>query len=897
MFKLSNVKLKPKLITLFLLVGIAPLIVACLVSLRVADSSLGDASGHAEDALKEQVFNQLSAIRENKKSSIERYFASIRNQIVTFSENRMVVEAARDFRGAFREFKVGEAGAGKSLGQIRSELRTYYTNEFAPEYRAQNDGNSPDVAGFFAGLDDEAVTLQYAYIRANSFPLGSKHMLDRAPAQNAYNRLHARVHPVVRSYLEKFGYYDIFIADPETGDIVYSVFKELDYGTSLIDGPYAGTNFGEAFRRANQAGNKDAIVLVDFEQYPPSYEAPASFIASPIFDGGNKVGIALFQMPLDLITEVMSDRSGLGETGETYLVGADYLMRSDTYRDTENRTVSASFRRPETGTVRTAQAVAAVGGKTGVGEHENYLGQPVLSAYSPVDVGGITWALLAEIETSEAFAALDQMEANASDASSAMLTSIGLTGLVAAGLILVVALLVATMIAKPVTAMATAAAQIAKGNIDQKIDYDGKDEIGDLGVAFRQTVDVLRKLTTDIQGLVESAKSGELDARLESDEFDGAYASVASGINEMLVATLSPVEEATTELEKLARRDLTARVTGDYQGDHARIKSAFNTAVENLENALSHVRASADQVSSASSQISGGSQSLAQSASEQASSLEEVSSSLEEMESMTKRNTANAQEARGMAEGARESSGKGSESMKRMSEAIEKIKSSSDETAKIITTIDEIAFQTNLLALNAAVEAARAGEAGKGFAVVAEEVRNLAMRSAQAAKDTSDLIDSSVKNAESGVSINQEVLSNFDEINKQIQKVGEVMGEIAESSQQQSEGIVQVTTAVGELNKVTQQNAANSEESASAAEELSAQSEEMLNMVSGFHLSNETASSAAIAGEPLEVAPVVEDGPNGLANGKAKRTAGVPVAAGEDLIPFDDDDLDTLSDF
>jgi methyl-accepting chemotaxis protein len=205
---------------------------------------------------------------------------------------------------------------------------------------------------------------------------------------------------------------------------------------------------------------------------------------------------------------------------------------------------------------------------------------------------------------------------------------------------------------------------------------------------------------------------------------------------------------------------------------------------------------------------------------------------------MTKQNTLNAREAKGVAEAARGSADKGMESMDRMSSAINRIKSSSDSTAKIVKTIDEIAFQTNLLALNAAVEAARAGDAGRGFAVVADEVRNLAMRSAEAAKNTANLIEDAVRNSENGVAINSEVLKNFQEIAEKTNKVTQVVAEIAAASEQQDEGISQVNRAVEQLNLLTQQNAANAEESASAAQEMSSQSEEMRSMVANFKLSD-----------------------------------------------------------
>ncbi|MEK7678439.1 MAG: nitrate- and nitrite sensing domain-containing protein [Verrucomicrobiota bacterium] len=232
-----------------------------------------------------------------------------------------------------------------------------------------------------------------------------------------------------------------------------------------------------------------------------------------------------------------------------------------------------------------------------------------------------------------------------------------------------------------------------------------------------------------------------------------------------------------------------------------------------------------NQTATACAQVSSASQSLAEGASEQAASLEETSASLEEIASMTKRNAENAQTAKDLANQTRGAAETGATDMQQMTVAMDAIKTSSDNISKIIKTIDEIAFQTNILALNAAVEAARAGEAGMGFAVVADEVRNLAQRSAQAAKETADKIEDSIKKSQHGVGISAKVAQSLQAIVTKARQVDELVAQIATASQEQSQGIAQVNTAVTQMDKVTQSNAANAEESASAAEELNAQAE------------------------------------------------------------------------
>jgi methyl-accepting chemotaxis protein len=322
------------------------------------------------------------------------------------------------------------------------------------------------------------------------------------------------------------------------------------------------------------------------------------------------------------------------------------------------------------------------------------------------------------------------------------------------------------------------------------------------------------------------------DAKLAQRRQEELAREVATNAN----AAEAFLTEASSVLEAVASRDLSARVEGSYGGSYERLKSLLNVAVEHLDSALTQVSAGSAEVLVACRDITSASQSLAESTSRSAENIDAVSASLQEVTSMATRNAESSQEAQRLAEGARDSADRGTESMARLSQTIEKIKTSSDETAKIIKTIDDIAFQTNLLALNAAVEAARAGESGRGFAVVAEEVRNLAMRSADAARVTAQLIQGAAKNADEGVQFNREVTANLTEITRQVRRVGDVMNEIASASTVQSETIAKAKASTDELAKLTQQNASTSEQTASAAEELSGQADALTEMVDQFRL-------------------------------------------------------------
>jgi methyl-accepting chemotaxis protein len=354
----------------------------------------------------------------------------------------------------------------------------------------------------------------------------------------------------------------------------------------------------------------------------------------------------------------------------------------------------------------------------------------------------------------------------------------------------------------------------------------------------------IRALAADAGALARAAAEGRLDARADPARHAGEYRAVIEGIDAALEAFLTPIDEASRALERLAGRDLGVRIDSSHPGDHARIRRAFNATAEALRDALTQVAALGRQVSEASAQIAAASQGVAAGASEQASSLEETNASLEAVSGTARANAAHTEEARRFTAASRAAVEQGAAEMERMLATMARIRASADGTSAIIREITEIAFQTNLLALNAAVEAARAGDAGRGFAVVAEEVRSLALRAKEAATRTEALIAEAVRQAAEGEAVSRAVGAKLSEVNANAVRADAVVDEIAGALREQSASVAQVTAAMGEMGKVTQQNAAHSEQSSAAAAELSARAEELRDLLAGFALGAPPAAPA-----------------------------------------------------
>ncbi|QOR35330.1 HAMP domain-containing protein [Clostridium sp. 'deep sea'] len=421
------------------------------------------------------------------------------------------------------------------------------------------------------------------------------------------------------------------------------------------------------------------------------------------------------------------------------------------------------------------------------------------------------------------------------------------------------------------------AESISNGDLSMEIVPKSEGDI--LSKSMKKIVETLNDLVTETGKLTTSAIQGDLDTRANITLFNGVYEDIVYGVNQTLDAIMIPIEESLEALSELAEGNLDARVDGDYRGDFARIQDSVNTTASEIQNYIKEISTVLDQIAnnnldveinsnflgdfkqlrdsintiinslnqiigeiqessghveSGAREVSNASQNLSNGAAEQASSVEEMSATITEVAEQTRENANNANQANEIATTAKAMAEEGNEQMKDMLEAMEEMNIASKNIGKIIKVIDDIAFQTNILALNAAVEAARAGEHGKGFAVVAEEVRSLAARSAEAAKETTDLIDTSIKKVKDGTQMAAETASALAEIVNGITDVSVIVDDIANASNEQASAIAQINDGIMQISTVTQSNTSTAEESASASEQMAAQAEYLQNLLQKF---------------------------------------------------------------
>jgi methyl-accepting chemotaxis protein len=370
---------------------------------------------------------KLEAIRSIKAGHVMDYFHSIRDHLLTFAEGGMTLQAMRDFREALpaitadtSEQPPGEAGSEKSpatrpnLKDMQRQVRAYYENDFLRNYallkgtRGAGQRELPNAERLYESLDETAIYLQYWYICQNPNETGKRERLDAASDQSRYSAVHEKYHGIIRNFKQRYGFYDMFLVDIDSGTIVYSTDKEVDFGTSLKNGPYATAGIGRAFQQSAAATWKGFHAFVDFGHYPPSYGEPASFVSAPIYDRDKKIGVAIAQVPIRRLDELMAQRTGLGDTGEAYLVGPDKLFRSNS-RFLDQLGVTTTIINPAVKVDTEAVRSSLNEGTIATREVKDYRGIDVLSSFMPITVyepmqdgvAPVTWVQIAKIDWEE----------------------------------------------------------------------------------------------------------------------------------------------------------------------------------------------------------------------------------------------------------------------------------------------------------------------------------------------------------------------------------------------------------------------------------------------------------------------------------------------------------------
>lgn len=463
----------------------------------------------AKISLEKQSFEKLTAVREMKASQIQDYFRIIQDQLTTTARNPMMVEAMREFKNGYNtireELKIGD----EKLSTLKEKSVKYFNTEFIP--RLNKNMEVKTMLEEEQSRNAEAIILQNLYIYDNPNNIGVKHKFDRSNDESAYTKAHVKYHPVIRDFLEKFGYYDIFLIDNKTGNVVYTVYKEVDFASSLTEGPYRNTNLASAFNAVKDVKERSEIRLVDYKPYHPSYNAPSSFIAAPIFDGDVEIGVLVFQMPIDKINDIMTNKQewakvGLGTTGETYIVAEDYTIRNQSrflIEDSTNYFKMLEDLKVDPKTiikiknfkstiglqeVRTEGTEEALKGNSDTRIFKDYRGVPVLSAYKPLGILNMHWVIMSEIDEAEAFAEVHALRKNILLAFAGLLVLVFGTSYV-----------VSRQITKPLKELTIDAQELGNGNMDIEIPTGRKDEIGTLADSFKKMQTSIAKLIGDLR--------------------------------------------------------------------------------------------------------------------------------------------------------------------------------------------------------------------------------------------------------------------------------------------------------------------------------------------------------------------------------------------------------------
>jgi methyl-accepting chemotaxis protein len=754
--------LKARLLIAIISILLTTIVLMGVVSVNVAVSESNKA---LTEAVKERLISQSVQTGE----AIGEYFNFIESQIRTKAFNVSLVDATEGFIPAFNQY-VSQRGNVNPVQQ--KQLESYYSSDFTQQYNLSNPESLVDGANALNGLSQTALAFQYDFIAGSSYDLGEKDGLVDLGNNSPYAQLHNKYHPDMRHFLQEFGYYDIFIVDIDNGNIVYSVFKELDYATSIKTGPYTDSGIGEAFSAASNA-QKGEVFFSEFKKYRPSYDALAGFASIPIYSKGKPIAVLIFQMPMDRINKLLTHQAlwsekGFGESGETYLVNNSGVLLNESRFFVEDKPnylkaieskyplQAKEIRSRDTSIgiqpVDSEAAKRALGGKTGFESIVDYRDVEVFSSYTPLKIGKFNYALMAELDVEEALRSATTVKNN-------LIISTLIEALLILGVSVVVVLLFAARIIRPLSSLGRTCEELSEGEGDLTIQIKpcGIPEIDRISNGFNLFIGQLRDIISQV--------------KVDAD-------SLSSASEELSMITLDSVNKTTQQ------RDQTHMVS---------------SAMEQLSLAVADVSQSTQKTNTKSIEAQASLQENMQRADMAADNIKLLVNLIDDS-----------------------------------SKVIMSLKNEVNQITTVLNVITSIADQTNLLALNAAIEAARAGEAGRGFSVVADEVRALATRSQESTVEISKLVEVMNQSANKsvismerataaaadGINLVDLVTVAMDELSKNLNQVLQLTETVASATEEQNQASQSVVISVKQISELAGDVEEGSKQTSTAAENL-----------------------------------------------------------------------------
>jgi methyl-accepting chemotaxis protein len=739
-----------------LIVGSSILIITGLICTSVVLGYIS--SQQSKLALEEANIEKLNAIKYSTTAQLETYFDQVAQQVKNVANNKAIIKGTKQLRFSFSNYQSSD-----DAEKQKAAVSDYYNNIFLNEYKKSNPNKNPNLDNLVNQLTPNSLALQYEYIAKNKYPFYEKHKLLSDGKFNAYASAHQNIHQSLKVYTEQYDYDEVYVVDAKKGVVMYSVNKNIDYAVSLTEGYFADTDLGAAYRGALKItpDQLNTVYLTDFSFYMPSFDEPELFISKPIYEGKKISGVLIFKLSSDAMNQIITykndwKKNGLEKTGETFLVGNDGLMRSnsrmlnedaDQYKnllkkqDIKQQTLDAIEHHQTSILLHPVNSPAvdsALAGNEGTVRYQKYTGREVISSYSPIKLFNNEWAIISEMDYKEATYAATVL-------SKKLTYSSIITALIVILASIFATLLFSRSLVAPIIKTVEVMRDIAQGEGDltARLDEGRSDEIGELAKWFNT-------FTKKVQSVILDIKQEAVQLEDTSQQMKTISTENTKGASQQQQA----IKKATVSMNEISEM------------------------AENVADFAINAEKTADTVANASANGVAVMESTKSSILNVVKNVDEASQTITELEVTSK------------------------------------------TIGSVVGVINAIAEQTNLLALNAAIEAARAGEQGRGFAVVADEVRALASRTQESTLEINSIIDTLQKNARAAVNAmklgNESVNISVQEaekanesllhIKEEILNITTLNKQISESAQLQNSVSNSAKSLINEVNTVSEEN-------------------------------------------------------------------------------------------